>query len=156
MSRAGADLALLLLGGFRTLAERARAELVARGYPEVRAVHDFALQVILAGAGSTSEVGRGMSVTKQAAAKTVAALEEKGYVAREPDPADKRRQRLYVTAYGRAMLDEAETIFNQVRAEWEARVGSDRVAAMETLLRDVLDKHGGTPLELLAGDDPET
>src|SRR5687768_9624384 len=96
MSRPGADLALLLLGGFRVLADRATAELAARGYDDVRPVHDFALQAILSGADSASELGRRMSVTKQAAAKTIAALEERRYVVREPDPADRRRLRLHV------------------------------------------------------------
>ncbi|GLY32177.1 MarR family transcriptional regulator [Kineosporia sp. NBRC 101731] len=136
MSRAGADLAQLLLGAFRTLADRATAELTARGYAEVRPVHDFALQAILSGADSISEVGRRMSVTKQAAAKTVTALEERGYVAREPDPDDGRRQRLYVTAHGLAMLGEAEAIFDQLREEWEQRVGAASLAQMESVLRE--------------------
>ncbi len=138
MSRAGADLAQLLLGGFRTLADRATAELTARGYEEVRPVHDFALQAILAGADSTSEVGRRMSVSKQAAAKTIAALEERNYVARESDPADKRRQRLYVTPHGLAMLSEAESIFDELRAEWERQVGAVPLAKMEALLRELV------------------
>lgn len=145
MSRAGADLAQLLLGGFRTLADRATAELVARGYEEVRPVHDFALQAILAGADSTSEIGRRMGVSKQAAAKTVAALEERSYVSREPDPADKRRQRLYVTAHGLAMLNEAEAIFDELRAEWEKQVGARPVAQMESLLREVVGSESGQP-----------
>jgi len=41
MSRGGADLALLLLGGFRFMAEEAKDRLAARGYPGVRPAHDF-------------------------------------------------------------------------------------------------------------------
>src|SRR5271154_5833819 len=89
MSRSGADLAQLLLGGFRILADQAAAELVAHGYEEIRPVHEFALQAILSGADNASDLGRRMAVSKQAAAKTIAALEERNYVAREPDPADK-------------------------------------------------------------------
>ncbi|HEY1675632.1 MAG TPA: helix-turn-helix domain-containing protein, partial [Streptosporangiaceae bacterium] len=91
MSRSGADLAQLLLGGFRILADQATVELTARGYEEIRPAQEFALQAILSGADNASDLGRRMSVTKQAAAKTIAALEERNYVAREPDPADKRR-----------------------------------------------------------------
>ena len=43
MSRSGADLALLLLGGFRSLVDTATAELARRGYEDVRPVHDFAM-----------------------------------------------------------------------------------------------------------------
>jgi len=140
MSRPGSDLAMLLLGGFRTLADRATAELIARGYDEVRPVHDFALQAILSGADNASELGRRMSVTKQAAAKTIAALEERGYVAREPDPEDKRRMRLFVTPHGLAMLREGTAIFDDLRREWEERVGAAPLSQVESTLRQLVDE----------------
>jgi DNA-binding MarR family transcriptional regulator len=138
MPRSGADLALLLLGGFRTLADQATAELASRGYEEIRPVHDFALRAILAGADNASELGRRMSVTKQAAAKTIAALEERNYVAREPDPADKRRMRLYVTDHGLAMLRAGEEIFDELRERWERQVGADPVLQLESTLRQLV------------------
>jgi DNA-binding MarR family transcriptional regulator len=138
MPRSGADLALLLLGGFRTLADQATAELALRGYEEIRPVHDFALRAILAGADNASELGRRMSVTKQAAAKTIVALEERNYVAREPDPADKRRMRLYVTDHGLAMLRAGEEIFDELREQWERQVGADPVLQLESTLRQLV------------------
>jgi DNA-binding MarR family transcriptional regulator len=138
MSRSGADLALLLLGGFRTMADQATAELASRGYEEIRPVHDFALRAILSGADNASELGRRMSVTKQAAAKTIAALEERNYVAREPDATDKRRMRLYVTDYGLAMLREGEGIFDELREQWEKQVGAGPLAQMESTLRQLV------------------
>src|ERR1700693_4964745 len=86
MSRSGADLALLLLGGFRSLVDTATAELARRGYEDVRPVHDFAMRAIAAGAGNAPELGRRLSVSKQAAAKTIAVLTERGYVTRDTDP----------------------------------------------------------------------
>jgi len=86
MSRSGADLALLLLGGFRALVDDAIEQLAQHGYEDVRPVHDFAMRAIAAGADNASELGRSLSVSKQAAAKTVAVLQERGYVAREADP----------------------------------------------------------------------
>ena len=138
MSRSGADLALLLLGGFRDLADRATAELAARGYRDVRPVHDFALRAILSGADSASELGRRMSVAKQSAAKTIAGLEERGFVRREPDPADRRRNRLTVTEHGLAMLREGEAIFDELREQWERQVGAESVKALEETLGRLL------------------
>ena len=135
MSRSGADLALLLLAGFRTMADQGAAELSALGYNDVRPAHDFALHSILSGADSASELGRAMSITKQAAAKTIALLEERGYLAREPDPNDKRRMRLQVTERGRTMLQEGEAVFDRLRTRWEEQVGADVVAALEVTLR---------------------
>src|SRR5450756_2900853 len=97
MSRSGADLALLLLGGFRSLVDAATAELARRGYEDVRPVHDFAMRAIAAGAGNASELGRRLSVSKQAAAKTIAVLQERGYVTRDTDPRHARRMLLPVS-----------------------------------------------------------
>lgn len=135
MSRSGADLALLLLAGFRTMADQAGLELAERGYVDVRPVHDFALHAILTGADSASELGRAMSVTKQAAAKTIAVLEARGYLARVPDPTDKRRMRLRVTEHGQAMLQEGEAVFAELRTQWEKRVGAASISALEDTLR---------------------
>ncbi len=136
--RTGADLALLLLAGFRTLADQATAELAHRGYEDVRPVHDFALRAIISGADSASELGRRMSVTKQAAAKTLTVLEERRYVTREPDPTDRRRTRIRVTDRGLAMLQAGETIFDELREQWEQQVGTASLSSLEETLRELL------------------
>jgi DNA-binding MarR family transcriptional regulator len=134
MARPGGDLALLLLGGFRVMVDRGTAELAERGFEDIRPVHDFALHAILSGADSASDLGRRMSVTKQAAAKIIVVLEERGYVGRESDPADRRRKHLHVTERGRAMLREGQQIFDELREEWEREVGADVLAQVEDAL----------------------
>lgn len=117
------------------MADRGSEELAKLGYEDVRPAHDFALHSILAGADSASELGRAMSITKQAAAKTIALLEARGYVAREPDPSDRRRMQLRVTERGLTMMHEGEAIFDRLRAEWESQVGAEAVSALEQTLR---------------------
>jgi DNA-binding MarR family transcriptional regulator len=134
MSRSGADLALLLLGGFRSLVDAATAELARRGHADVRPVHDFAIRAIAAGADTASELGRRLSITKQSAAKTIAVLQERGYVARETDPADARRKRLQVTALGFDMLRQGEMIFDELRDQWARRIGAAELETFETQL----------------------
>src|SRR5215217_1569931 len=108
MTRNGADLALLLLGGFRQLAEGAGAELLRRGYPELRPSQEFAMRAIAAGADSASALGRRLSVSKQAAAKVIGLLEERGYVARMDDATDSRRKLLAVTPLGHEAMVQGE------------------------------------------------
>ncbi|QPZ38621.1 MarR family winged helix-turn-helix transcriptional regulator [Paramicrobacterium chengjingii] len=144
MSRGGADLALLLLGGFRFMADTATDRLAERGHAGVRPAHDFALRAIAAGAGSVSEVGRRTSVSKQAAAKTVAFLEESGYVRRTPDPRDRRRARLTVTDRGNSLMSEGEAVFDELRSEWEALVGSDRITDLQSALVRLLGAENTT------------
>jgi len=131
MSRSGADLALLLLGGFRSLVDDATAELAQRGYEDVRPVHDFAMRAIAAGADNASELGRRLSVSKQAAAKTIAVLQERGYVARDTDPQDARRKRLQVTALGFDVLHQGEAIFDELRDRWERQIGPAELERLE-------------------------
>jgi DNA-binding MarR family transcriptional regulator len=145
MSRSGADLALLLLGGFRSLVDAAQLELARRGHEDVRPVHDFAIRAIASGADSASELGRRMSVSKQAAAKTIAVLQDRGYVARDVDPADARRKRLQVTERGFAMLREAEAIFDDLRDRWAGQIGADRLTDLEARLRELV---GTAPVRL--------
>jgi DNA-binding MarR family transcriptional regulator len=137
MSRSGADLALLLLGGFRTLVDAAIAELAERGHQDVRPVHDFAMRAIAAGADNASELGRRLSITKQSAAKTIAVLQERGYVTRDTDPRDGRRKRLQVTALGFDVMRQGEAIFDELRDQWAQQIGAaelDRIEAHLTAL----------------------
>jgi len=145
MSRSGADLALLLLGGFRALVDDAIAELGRRGYQDVRPVHDFAMRAIAAGADNASELGRRLSISKQAAAKTVAVLQERGYVAREADPLDARRKRLQVTARGFEVMREGEAIFDQLRDRWKQQIGADELEHLETHLAALV---GASPVPI--------
>jgi DNA-binding MarR family transcriptional regulator len=138
MARSGADLALLLLGGFRRLVDSAHEELSRRGYEDVRTAHDFAIRAIAAGAYSASELSRRMSVTKQAAAQTITVLQDRGYVVREADPADARRKRLRVTERGFALLREGESIFDDLREQWARRIGDERLLQLEAQLRELV------------------
>jgi len=131
MSRSGADLALLLLGGFRTLVDAAAAELAERGHEDVRPVHDFAMRAIAAGADSASELGRRLSITKQSAAKTIAVLQERGYVTRDTDPRDGRRKRLQVTALGFDVMRQGEAVFDELRDQWAQQIGAAELDRIE-------------------------
>src|SRR5258705_1055743 len=131
MSRSGADLALLLLGGFRTLVDAATAELARRGHQDVRPVHDFAIRAIAAGADTASELGRRLSITKQSAAKTIAVLQERGYVTRDTDPRDGRRKRLQVTALGFDVMRQGEAVFDELRDQWAQQIGAAELDRIE-------------------------
>jgi DNA-binding MarR family transcriptional regulator len=145
MSRSGADLALLLLGGFRTLVDDAILELAKRGYEDVRPVHDFTMRAIAAGADDASELGRRLSVSKQAAAKTVAMLEERGYVTRGADPLDARRKRLQVTELGFEVMRAGEAVFDELRDKWQRKIGAKQLERLESDLAALV---GASPVRV--------
>lgn len=147
MARTGADLALLLLGGFRSLAHAATGELARRGHGDVQPAHAFAMRAVAAGADNASELGRRLAVSKQAAAKTIALLEERGYLARADHPTDARRKLVQVTPLGNAVLREGEAVFEELRANWARQVGSGELARIEVTLVALV---GSKPINLAA------
>ena len=130
----GAELALLLLGGFRSMVDDVRAGLADRGHPGVRDGHEFALRAIDDGAVTASELGRRLSITKQAAAQTITALERLGYLEREADPDDARRKRLLVTPRGHEMMTTGAALFDEVRDRWAAQLGTKQLDALQSHL----------------------
>ncbi|WP_211244289.1 MarR family winged helix-turn-helix transcriptional regulator [Actinospica robiniae] len=135
MSRSrGAELALLLLGGFQSMADEVHSELAHRGHPGVRASHEFALRAVDEGADTASELGRRLSVSKQGAAKTIAALERLGYLERESDSSDGRLKRLRVTDHGHDMMTLGASLFDDVRERWAAQMGPGQLEALEAHL----------------------
>jgi len=144
----GAELALLLLGGFHTMVDEVHGELAKRGHDGVRPAHEFALRAVDAGADTASELGRRLSVTKQAAAQTIAALEEFGYVNREPDPTDARRKRVLVTARGRELMAIGGALFDDVRSHWAVRIGPEQLDTLETQLAQLTERRSFTAEDL--------
>ncbi|MCO8269421.1 MarR family transcriptional regulator [Actinoplanes sp. TRM 88003] len=134
MNRSGPDLALLLLAGFRAMVDEAITELAELGHQDTRPVHDFAMRAIANGAESASELGRSLSITKQSAARTIAVLQERGYVASAPDTRDARRKRLQVTTLGFDVLRQGEAVLNARRRRWAEQIGPEQLEALEDQL----------------------
>ena len=130
----GATLARLLLKSFTVLVEDVVAELERQGHPGVTATHAFALEAIDGGAQSASELGRSLGVSKQAAAKTIAALEELHYLDRTIDPEDARRKRLAVTPRGYEMLAIEARTFDTLRTRLAEHVGVHDLETVERVL----------------------
>jgi DNA-binding MarR family transcriptional regulator len=131
-------LPLLLFGGFRTLIDRLHAELARQGHPDVRPAYGFAMQAIGRDGATASELGRRLGVSKQAAGKTVDRLVELGYAERSADAADARRKLVRLTPRGYDSLARSAAVFEQLRAEWAERLGTDHVRTLEADLRAVV------------------
>jgi DNA-binding MarR family transcriptional regulator len=138
----GYELPLLLFAGFRSLIDELHAELATRGHPDVRPVHGFALQAVGVRGASASEIGRRLGVSKQAAGKTIDRLEALRYVERVDDPEDARRKIVRLTARGLEVLTLSAQIFDQLRDRWVVRLGTSRLAEVETSLRTVVPEPG--------------
>ncbi|OBG30368.1 MarR family winged helix-turn-helix transcriptional regulator [Mycobacterium sp. E3198] len=79
------------------------------------------------GASSASALAGAEGVRPQSMATIVAALEQRGLIARAPDPEDGRRQVVSLTAAGRRRAESDR----QVREEWLARAIQERFSERE-------------------------
>jgi DNA-binding MarR family transcriptional regulator len=138
----GYELPLLLLLGFRTLIDDLHEELAREGHPDSRPLHGFVFQAMGRDGTTAAELGRRLGVSKQAAGKTIDALERLGYVERATDPNDARRKLVLLTAHGEDMLQRSERIFDVLRAQWETALGPERLRALEADLRTVTGGRG--------------
>jgi DNA-binding MarR family transcriptional regulator len=152
MITAGANLALLLLGGFRYLAGAASDELRRQGFPGITAANEFAMRAIANGADSASSLANSLSVSKQAAAKTISALENYGYVTKAADPGDARRNRIVITDLGHRAMAEGEKIMVRLRDGWVEKIGEAEVKRLEDNLVELL---GPSPVDLADPGQPE-
>jgi DNA-binding MarR family transcriptional regulator len=151
MPRPGFELPLLLAGTFRELIDSLHAELAEHGHGQARPIHGFALQAIGPDGITVSELGRRLGVTKQAAAKTAAGLEQIGYITRRPSADDGRATVLARTPRGEQMLDLSAAIFEQLRQDWVRRLGAEQVQAIEDGLAAIVTSGGGTKIGDLPG-----
>lgn len=132
---AGFELPLLLLGGFRSLIDELHLELAQQGHPGLRPAYGFAMQAIGAQGASTSEIGRRLGVSKQAAGKTVDRLVGLGYVERTSDREDRRRQLVRLTDHGWDALQRSAAVFERLRTRWAQVIGPARLRELEADLR---------------------
>jgi DNA-binding MarR family transcriptional regulator len=136
-SRPPYALPLLLAAAFRTIISELHDELADRGHPQARPLHGFALHAIGPNGAPISELARRLGVSKQAAAKTAAALERAGYVRRTADGRDARVVRLERTALGHEMLAFSAEIFAAIHGRWEHVLGSARLRDLEDALSQI-------------------
>ncbi|RRR98732.1 MarR family winged helix-turn-helix transcriptional regulator [Glycomyces terrestris] len=127
----GHELPLRLFAAFRAAVDAVHDDLAAHGHPDLRPMHGFVFQAIGTRGTTAVELGARLGVTKQAAGKTIAALEQQGYVERAPDPRDARRKAVRLTPRGRDVLDRSARTFARVRAQWAEQIGPDRLDALE-------------------------
>ncbi|MFC7591757.1 MarR family winged helix-turn-helix transcriptional regulator [Nonomuraea antimicrobica] len=135
MSSHGFELPLRLLLAFRMLIDELHAELARQGHPDMRPMHGFVMQAIGPDGTTAVELGRTLGVSKQAAGKTIDALERVGYAERTTDPHDTRRKLVRLTPYGMEALHLSARIFDTLRGRWADELGEERLTALESDLR---------------------
>lgn len=128
---AGFDLPLRLLLAFRALVDEASTSLAEQGHAELQPLHAFVLRAIGVNGTTAGALAADLAISKQAAAKTIAGLEQQGYVRRAPDPGDARRKLVRLTGKGVDCLARAAKAYDDLHARWARELGPERLRVLE-------------------------
>lgn len=108
----------------------------------LQARHFGALTVLAEDACSQQQLARRLAISEQAVLQVVDDLEYAGHVARDRDPADRRRYALRITDEGQEALRSARAVVEAAEAELGATLGEQGRAELAALLGTLLDTCG--------------
>ena len=133
------------------LNERMIERLAARGFAGVKVSHGYVVQRLLGSEPTISVLAASLGMTQQGASKQVLDLERLGYAERVSVAGDQRSRSVRLTDRGRAMVDAARAIRDDLERQVVERAGAERVDHAKdvlVVLVDLLDLT--TPVELRA------
>lgn len=113
--------------------------LAESGYDGLRRVHYPIIRDLLLGGQRPTDVAAALGLSKQAVNDLLREFELHGYIALEPDPRDGRAKLITVTERGKSLLYAASTASAEVGRRWASKVGRDRYAVFEEVLREIVD-----------------
>ncbi|MFM1991622.1 MAG: MarR family transcriptional regulator [Pseudomonadota bacterium] len=88
------------------------------------------------------ELAERMSMDRTTLTRSLKPLVDAGWIEAAPDPADRRRMRLGLTAAGRAALRAAVPLWREAQRALRERVGAERMHALHASLDDTLEHLG--------------
>ena len=143
------DLAILLAASYRAVVDRLQDAMRDDDLAAMRPTYGFVIRAVAAEEPTVGRLAELLEVTKQAASRLADDMEKHGFLERVADPADRRRQRLRLTATGRRVRQRALGVSDALEAELAASVGADDVAALRRALIALVTS-GGALEDVLA------
>jgi DNA-binding MarR family transcriptional regulator len=128
----------LLSVALRTLIADFHERLDAAGFSDVRPGSGNVFESIGAGGSTVAAMAQRAGITPQAMVQVVDYLEARGYVARTPDPTDRRAKLVRLTDRGQAADQAGRDTLAAIEAEWRQQLGDERYAAFRATLEDLV------------------
>lgn len=130
------SIGVLLFIPYRHMEQRVLAAVAASGY-DISLAQARLFQRLDRDGSRLTDLAHAAQVSKQAAGFLVDELERGGYVERGPDPHDRRARLIQITPRGRAVVAVALVEQRRIEADWETRLGADRIADLRVALEDL-------------------
>ena len=131
------NIAVLLREAFVALNDLVLVKLAESGHGDVRPAHSAVLQYLDDTGTRVSDLADRAQMTKQAMAELVSHLEAHDYVARVPDPSDRRAKLVLPTPRGQEVFAIAQGLVPQIEERVNDVIGARRLAALKTDLEAI-------------------
>ncbi len=128
------NLAILLREPFQAMTDVLLDRLADRGHGAVRQPHAAVFEFLDDDGTRVSVLAERARITKQSMAELVAHLERHGYVARAPDPGDRRAKIVRATAKGREVYAIARETTTELEARLADALGERELGRLRALL----------------------
>lgn len=115
---------------------QAMDRLTARGYPKLAMSFSAPLSLLAARPLRLTELADTLNISKQLCLQSLKPIEQAGYIERRADRADKRAKLVALTATGEQLIADALEEMLAIQQHYEGLIGSARISALSTCLRD--------------------
>jgi DNA-binding MarR family transcriptional regulator len=124
----------LLQSAARAVSVQATEKLRARGHQGLSLAHTMLLSHLDLDGTRITVLAERAGITKQSMGQLVIELEQRGYVARKDDPADRRAMLVMFTEAGWRFLVDAWAVKREIEEEYAALLGTEGLDALRTSL----------------------
>jgi DNA-binding MarR family transcriptional regulator len=139
------DLAILVVGAGRPIAERLNAAVERAGIEDMRSPYGYVIRALAGEPVGLTVLAERLGVTKQAAIKVVDEMQARGFLVREPHPADRRAKVLALTEKGEAVRAAALAESRRMERELRRDLGDADVDALRRVLTRFGELNGEGP-----------
>jgi DNA-binding MarR family transcriptional regulator len=136
------DLAIILVAANRCLSDRLTTAVRQTGARDVRTAFGFVIRAVDAEEPTVTRLAELLGVSRQAASKLADEMVRRGYLLRAPDPDDRRRTHLRLSAKGRRVRKRAAAESAAIEAELRAAVGDRAVDGLRRALLAFVEREG--------------
>ena len=135
------DLAILVVGAARVVADRLGDAVARAGIDDMRAPYGYVIRALADRDRTLTELAGLLGVSKQAAIKVVDEMETRGFLTRATSPDDRRVKLLHLTTKGRKVRRAALAASRKMEQELRAELGGAAVDDMRVALEQLLARH---------------